>query len=130
LQKPVIALVSDPGRLINNLHFVTDLIPGSGKEALLSVTVVGNPFESEAQAFDKVSQELRQIFPSLSFKPLACYFINRALPERNHLHYGPRLEDVVWDRGIYLAGDQTANPSLNAAMESGRQAAIALLNAR
>ena len=55
------------------------------------------------------------------------YNIRKALPVYEDLRYDMRPEETHYKDRIYLAGDHLLNPSLDAAMRSGRRAAQAVI---
>ncbi len=96
---------------------------------LLSATFLGTPDESDEELAGKVEGTLREWYPE------------RAFPNLEHVH-SDRIEFAQFaqppgifdrlpgnrtrDESVYLAGDYTEASSLNAAMESGRKAALAV----
>ena len=66
----------------------------------------------------------------MKVKYIQHYQINRALPDIHNLKMTVQGEENQLKDNIFLAGDSLMNGSLNAAMESGRLAAEALLEKR
>ncbi|MCC5930088.1 MAG: FAD-dependent oxidoreductase [Cyclobacteriaceae bacterium] len=134
LGEPIIALVPGDEFAINNFCFMSDVSPAYAPEgkALLSVSVNG-VYTDEKELVQRVIMELESLagpnaLQGLTF--LKMYSIARALPVMEDLqfemqHTATRIQD-----SIFLAGDYLLYGSLNAAMYSGRNAAIGLANAR
>ena len=72
-----------------------------------------------------VKSELSRAFgPEVQdWQHLRSYFISRALPSPSPLDMELEDQDVIYQNGIYLAGDYLLNGSLQAALYSGRRAA-------
>ncbi len=129
LNRPMIGLVGDSGYLINNFHFLSDLHASPGKCSILSVTVIGDPSLGEEALLTRIKKEIQELLGIDQHTHLASYPIKNALPRLSKLTYRPDKDALRLGEGIFIAGDQTANPSLNAAMESGYQAAEAVVKA-
>lgn len=132
LDHPLIALVADEDRLINNWCVPSDLVPAYAPEgrSLLSVTLKEIPENlTEEELTQKVAAELRHM-TGLSNWPLefiARYDIPQALPALDLPTYDQQATQHRLTERIFLAGDYLLNASLDAAMRSGRNAALALL---
>ena len=124
--KAKIGLVPGNG-LVNNFHAPTDLHPGFAPEGkhLVSATVVGPRQESDEELEAKVKSELEEL-TSIPHTPLHSYHIRNALPVIDDMQYSMQPTATRIQDNIFLAGDYNLNPSLNAAMLSGRLAAIAV----
>jgi protoporphyrinogen oxidase len=131
LQDNAIALVADTDSPINNFCVLTDVSPAyAKKDHLVSVTLKETPPDHAGpEYYDRIAQELTQLTAyqgAISF--LKRYDIPKALPEISDLKYTlPRTQFTLTD-DIYLAGDYLLNASIDAAMRSGRLAALALLD--
>ncbi len=128
IDRPMLGLV--PGEsLINNFHYATALNPAwapKGKH-LLSATVVG-PQNIEIKELEKrVTEELTSLTKT-NVSHLKTFHIRQALPVIDDMRYSMQPTATKVQDGIFLAGDHLLNPSLNAAMMSGRIAANALIN--
>jgi phytoene dehydrogenase-like protein len=128
LRTPLIALVDEPGSLINNFHEVDSLGPelAPAGQHLLSVTLKDIPTATNAE--EQVMDELRQLTqrPDWKLQPIGRYDIPRALPALDRLQYTySAMQSRLTDR-IFLAGDHLLMGSLDAAMRSGRLAAEAV----
>jgi protoporphyrinogen oxidase len=127
LEEPIIGLVADEKALVNNLYFTTDVIEQEGSGAVLSATVVRQHDLSEAELIEQVKQELKAICRLEELTFLKVFTIKKALPRLKQLKYQPSPEKIKVAEGLYVAGDYTANPSLNAAMLAGKVAANSLI---
>jgi protoporphyrinogen oxidase len=130
LREPIIGLSADPNTLVNNFHYLTDLFKDKTEQEILSVTVVGNTEKTEQELIAAVKAELQTIFGIATGQCINCFEIRKALPVMDELAYEPNLQKVQLAPHLYQAGDHLANPSLNAAMESGKVAAQALIQAQ
>jgi phytoene dehydrogenase-like protein len=128
--KPLIGLLPKNGKLINNLTFISDAAPSyaNNGKALLSVSVNGIDNISEKDLQVKVVHELSEIsgYEADAFSYLKTFYIKNALPKINDLHYDMYASETKIFENIFLAGDYLLNGSLNAAMASGRSAALAV----
>ena len=122
---PIIGLVPNPDSLINNFHFVSDVLPNKKGEHILSVTVLNGDERGPEELAGLVKQDLARDSGIRVKQLVRRYIIPYALPDLSDLRYAPEQADVHYRGNIFLAGDVTANGSLNAAMEAGRVAAEA-----
>lgn len=122
-----IALISDDGNYANNLYAYTDAKTG---KTILSVTTLEYSNKSDAEIIEKIISEVKKYTGALKVNYIQHYRINQALPDIQNLKMTVQKgENQVMDN-IFLAGDSLMNSSSNAAMESGRLAAKALLEKR
>ncbi|MGB5317280.1 MAG: FAD-dependent oxidoreductase [Robiginitalea sp.] len=125
-EEGIIALVSDPDALVNNLHYPF----GQQMEGnpVLSVTVVKKHSLDQRELIQKVREDLERCCGIQTKSFLKHYSIEKALPRRTDLKMElSRPESAVFEN-VFLAGDYLLNASLNAAMASGEAAAHALAN--
>jgi hypothetical protein len=113
---------------------MSDVSPAYAPEgkALLSVSVNGI-YPDENQLVLRITRELESLAGSRALEGLTflkMYAIPRALPVMEDLHYEMQHTATRIQDSIFLAGDYLLYGSLNAAMYSGRNAAIGLANAR
>lgn len=112
----------------------------TGGTALISVSTQGLETVNEAALTERIQQELTDWFgPEVStWRHLRTYHLPHALPS-----YNPSLNDrdsarpglappglarpLKLAESLYQCGDQTAYPSLNAAMQTGREVAEMIL---
>jgi hypothetical protein len=129
IHKPIIGLVADTDRLINNIFYPTSIATEKkGEKELLSVTVVKDHQLEEKALISKVEAELKWLFKIEGARFLKRYQIRRALPALHTLRGN-------WDTGIgkrgadlFFAGDHLLYGSSNAALLSGERAAKAMID--
>ncbi len=123
----IIGLFSDADTLVNNIHYVTDVlsVPG-GSNQILSVTVVKEHGLSEVELLAKVKTELMEHCGLENLDLIRSDSIRKALPNLTSVALESRI--TQYSDSIFLAGDHLANGSINAAMRSGELAANAILN--
>lgn len=109
---------------VHNLAVMSDVAPAyaPGGSSLISVSTQGLERVDEAKLTERIRRELTGGFGSevQQWKHLRSYHIPHALPAYgpNALHKPLKISD-----NLYQCGDQTTYPSLNAAMQTGRQVA-------
>ncbi len=122
----LIALNYGGSRWVNNLAVLTNLSPKLAPEGkhLISVSVVRDTELGERDLQKLVKSELSRAFgPEVQdWQHLRSYFISRALPSPSLFDMELEDQDVIYQNGIYLAGDYLLNGSLQAALYSGRRA--------
>ncbi|MGM0636419.1 MAG: NAD(P)/FAD-dependent oxidoreductase [Bacteroidota bacterium] len=124
LKDGFIGLIPEEKSLVNNFHYEKKLLDGN---YLLSVSVVKNHQLSRDKLLENVIQDLKKYTKIESLTFLRHYHIQKALPKMHQVLYMiPASETQLKDR-IFLAGDQMANGSLNAAMLNGESAAKAII---
>ena len=120
-----IALVADSGKFMNNIYAYKD--EHSGK-TILSVTTLKQSAKSDQEIIELVTEEVIAYTKAKEVKYIQHFRIKQALPSMQNLKMtAPAKETKAMDN-VFLAGDYLLNGSLNAAMESGRLAAEALIN--
>ena len=123
IKKPFIGLIADTQSLINTVFFHTSLqttIPP--KKELVSVTVVKDHGLDTHDLIQVVQQDLFEYCGIENGKFIAHYPIKKALPALTNLSHTPCVTSEI-SNTVFLAGDYTLNPSLNAAMAAGEHAA-------
>lgn len=128
--QPIIGLVPNDTFLINNFVFMTDVSKdySTNGRALLSVSIIKDV--SDIDNLEKlVSLELEVIsgINSEHFEFIMGFKIEGALPITRDLKYAKPSHHHELHDHLFLAGDHLLNGSLNAAMQSGRSAAEALI---
>ncbi len=118
-----IALVADKGKLSNNLYAYKD---ASGKQ-LLSVTTLKHAGKTNEELTQAIEAEVKEYCGIQQIKHIANFRISEALPDLTHLKMTTAPSESQLTDHIFLAGDILFNGSLNAAMESGRLAALGIL---
>ncbi|WP_231184029.1 NAD(P)/FAD-dependent oxidoreductase [Haladaptatus sp. DYF46] len=96
---------------------------------LLSATFLGTPDDSDAELAETVERTLREWYPERTFPDLERVHTDRI--EFAQFAQPPGIFDRLpgnrtHEKSVYLAGEYTEASSLNAAMESGRKAALAV----
>jgi protoporphyrinogen oxidase len=126
--RPLIGLIANQESLVNNIFVHTNLkTMQRGKGDLLSVTVVKNHDLSEYELIHKVKEELLQECGLEDLTYLKTYSIKKALPVLSGLQGTIFPTETRLTNTIFLAGDYLLNGSLNAAMQSGENAAKGLV---
>ncbi|WP_031428897.1 NAD(P)/FAD-dependent oxidoreductase [Flavimarina sp. Hel_I_48] len=128
IQKAIIGLVADTESLINNIFYHTSVkTEAQGARELLSVTVVKPTNLTEKQLVERILADLEKYCKITGATFLKQFTIKKALPDISQLQYEMSPTETQLTNGIFLAGDQLLNPSLNAAMIAGERAAMAVL---
>ncbi|TVR77959.1 MAG: FAD-dependent oxidoreductase [Chitinophagaceae bacterium] len=132
VDRPILLLNADKNSLVNNITVMSD-VSGSysvNGNSLISVTLIGDYRDvNEDKLVEDVKKELSQSFGNVDSWTLAkIYHIRKALPEIDSYIDYPDSESLLNEDGTYNCGDYHLNPSLNAAMKSGRLVAEKILN--
>lgn len=128
IDKPIIGLFHKKSSLINNIFYPSILeTESSGKKHILSVSIVREHNFSESELIEAIKLELKEQANILNCRFLKRYHIAKALPKLENVRYSIPPTETQLMTGIFLAGDQQLNGSLNAAILSGEQAALGLL---
>lgn len=122
LNAPIIGLLTAPDRLVNNYHFVTDLVPHQAQGAVMSVTVVRKHKYTQAELIEEVIREMKSITGLKEFQFLQHFDIPKALPDISDLRSTP--QSMHREGNVYYTGDTTLQGSLNSAMLAGKQTAL------
>jgi phytoene dehydrogenase-like protein len=128
-QKNLLLLNMHRSSAVHNVAIMSDVAPGyaPADQTLVSVSTQGVELFNEATLTEQIRQELTGWFGKgvQQWRHLQTYHIPQALPSYNPaqaglsaIHRPLRLTDT-----LYQCGDQTAYPSLNAAMQTGREVA-------
>ncbi len=130
-ENKLINIVFDPTSTINTFSVLNEVVPsymGQKKGgSLISITLKAalHPDEDVAQAEQDLLRHSKLPSDALTF--LKRYDIRQALPNMQYLSYSYDPSHSRLTDRIFLAGDQQLNGSLDAAMRSGRLAALGLL---
>jgi predicted NAD/FAD-dependent oxidoreductase len=118
--------------LVNNLCVPSQIATGYAPpgRSLISATVLDQQADTTT-LHDEVREQLRGWFGTQvnTWQHLRTYSIATALPNQTSPAFDPPIQPARLDRGVYVCGDYCANGSINGAMQSGRIAAEAILNA-
>jgi phytoene dehydrogenase-like protein len=128
IQAPVIALVADADNPINSFCVLSEVSKSYAPKGktLISVTLKANTDAAPATIAEAIKILVKR--PDLVLEHLASYHIPQALPVVEELRYEiPSTQYALTDR-IILAGDHLLNPSLDAAMRSGRECVDLLMH--
>jgi phytoene dehydrogenase-like protein len=124
IPRDTIALISDPNALANNLYSYRE--SDTGKQILSATVVVpyeGSPEELRLQ----VEKEILRYSGCTKVTFIHTFHIPQALPDADQLRMDAEPSESEVLPNVYLAGDYLFNGSLNAAMQSGRLAAEAII---
>lgn len=124
IPKRTIALISDSGKLSNNLYAYKDYNTGKN---ILSVTTLKHYNMKDEEVIDKITAEVKQYTSASDVRYIQSYRIRHALPDIRNLRHTANRDEIEIMENVYLAGDYLLNGSLNAAMESGRLAAMGIV---
>ena len=129
--KGYIALSFAEDGIINNLAVLSEVASAYAPKGqhLISVSIRNQQGKSDNQIEEEIRRELiaSGYETTREWEYIRNYKIKKALPSISNNAYSRPFEESRIAEGIYLAGDQMLNPSLNAAMESGELAAKALI---
>ncbi len=109
---------------VHNIAVMSDVAPtyAPAGQVLISVSTQGLELLNEAALTSHIRRELTDWFGTdvAQWRHLKTYHIPHALPA-----YGPTAvhQPLRLSETLYQCGDQTAYPSLNAAMQTGREVA-------
>lgn len=131
LSEPILVLNGEPTGIINNMCVPSLVAPSYAPPgaALVSVTVLGNPYQDDRTLEQIVRAQLAEWFGAAvhQWRHLRTYRILHALPEQSPPAL--TLREPQLDPGLFLCGDHRDTASINGAMASGRRAAEAVLAA-
>lgn len=109
---------------VHNMCVISDVAPAYAPtgQALISVSTQGLDVVNEVALADRIRKELTDWFGEevKSWKWLRTYHLPEALPQFNPGQPGVSMAQLKLSERLYQCGDQTAYPSLNAAMQTGR----------
>ncbi len=119
-------LMLNPNRAnaVHNVAVLTDVAPGYAPvgQTLISVSTQGLELVNETALTERIQKELADWYgPQVQlWRHLRTYHLPEALPAYNA---GAVPQPLRVAENLYQCGDQTSYPSLNAAMQTGRQVA-------
>ncbi|MBC7921846.1 MAG: FAD-dependent oxidoreductase [Ferruginibacter sp.] len=126
----LLTLHTDNNSAVHNLCVPSDVAPGYAPDgqALISVSTHGPVIGTDQELAERIRTELTGWYGESvrQWRHLKTYRIPHALPQ-----YRPEdtpLLSLKLNENTYRCGDYTRYPSLNAAMQSGRQVAEAINN--
>ena len=125
INKPIIALNTNPKRLVNNICTINKVAPGYAPQDqfLISLSIVGDSGFSEVDTIKEVRKELSTWFGSATedWQHLHTRKISYALPDQSSVANNISDESLQLRPGLFACGDFQLNGSINAAMQIGRQ---------
>ncbi|MGA9270289.1 MAG: NAD(P)/FAD-dependent oxidoreductase [Lutimonas sp.] len=122
-----IALIAEPGNNVNNLYAYADTSTG---KTILSATALQLGKKSDKEIIDAIRAEVKKYAGCSRANYIQHYRITRALPDIQDLRMTAQPGESQVMENVFVAGDYLLNGSLNAAMESGRLAAQAVVQKR
>ncbi len=122
--KKLLMLNPHPLSVVHHMCVPTDVAPkyAANGESLISVSTQGLELSDEAKLAADIKLELNQWFGVEvdDWRHLRTYHLPHALPQFNA---GAKGESLQLSDYLYRCGDYAAYPSLNAAMQTGREVA-------
>lgn len=127
MNQNMIALNFSKKRLVNNFCVISDIAPGyapSGQH-LISVSLTEIPDGTEQEIAHQIKNELSDSFGDQvqAWELLRSFHLTHALPKVQETRYSVPISETKIRDGLYLAGDQMLNASINASLKSGLLAA-------
>ena len=128
-QTKLLILNTNRSSVVHNIAIMSDVAPAyaPANKVLISVSTQGPQPASETALTEQIKQELTGWFGQevQNWRHLRTYSIPHALPAYNPEQAGEDAlrKPLQLAPNLYQCGDQTAYPSLNAAMQTGREVA-------
>ena len=127
-------LNANPDAYVNNAVQISNISPlyAPRGQHLLSLTVLGDPAESDAEVTRRCREEIAPWFPGKDLsklRHLATYRIRFAQFRQPPGIYEKLPGNVTPIEGLFLAGEYTTSSSIQGAMHSGEHAARAVFDA-
>ncbi len=123
--KPMLTINADADGIVNHVAVLSDVAKGYAPigKSLISATIIGQADLPETAVATAVKNELVRWFGIQvhAWKHLRTYRIPQALPQYPAIKPAPVSTQL--SESIYRCGDYLAYPSLNGAMQSGREVA-------
>jgi hypothetical protein len=130
--RPLIALNTLPGKLVNNIAVMDQISPAYSKtgKSLISVSIISEQqYSGIEELIPKVIDELKFWYAdAVNWKYLKSYNIPYALPNDEHVTNDIQPAKLRLNDHCFICGDHLLNGSINAAMKSGRLAAEAIIS--
>ncbi|AUD00760.1 protoporphyrinogen/coproporphyrinogen oxidase [Spirosoma pollinicola] len=132
-QKKLLLLNTHRSSAVHNVAILSDVAPGYAPtgQTLISVSTQSLVMFDEAELTKKIREELNGWFGEgvQKWRHLRTYHIPHALPDYTPEQAGNDAirQPLQLTDSLYQCGDQTAYPSLNAAMQTGREVAELLI---
>lgn len=122
-----IGLLPQKDALINNIVFIDERKARQEGRYLLSVTVIKKHNLNQEELIKRIKKELKSYVGIQELEFLTHFYILKALPIVQPVEYDIMPSETLLKDGIFLAGDQMLNASVNAAMLSGERAAMGII---
>lgn len=130
--EPILVLDGEGEGPVNNLAVMSNVSAAYAPDdrALVSVSVIGNPSQPDAEVERRVRAHLRRWYGDAAegWQHLKSYRIVHAQPAQPPSTLSPPERPARLADGLYLAGDHRTNASIDGTMRSGRLAAEAVLS--
>ncbi len=126
-----IVLNANADQLINNISFMDHISAeyAPKNQSLIAVSIREKNILENSNVEDRVRNELIKFYPeSTSWKLLAKYQIPYALPNNKSVRNMVESYQMGTQENCYICGDHLLNGSINAAMKSGKEAALEIIN--
>ena len=127
IDQPLIALNTNPQRLVNNICTINKIAKAYAPEGtyLVSVSIIGATDLSHSNLEKAVRKELGTFFGKITqeWKCLHSREVIYALPDQRQVRHQLARDQYKIRDGLYVCGDHLLNGSINAAMQSGRMVA-------
>ncbi|AKD58368.1 amine oxidase [Spirosoma radiotolerans] len=133
--KKLLLLNTHRSSAVHNVAILSDVAPSYAPtgQTLISVSTQGLVMFDEAELTRKIRAELSSWFGQgvQQWRHLRTYHIPQALPAYNPTQAGNdiRRQSLQITDNLYQCGDQITYPSLNAAMQTGREVAERIIEA-
>ncbi|MEW6297612.1 MAG: NAD(P)/FAD-dependent oxidoreductase [Thermodesulfobacteriota bacterium] len=131
VSEPMLVLNGESAGVVNNLCVPSLVAPSYAPPgaALVSATVLGNPYQDDLTLEQVVRAQLVEWFGAAvhRWRHLRTYRIVHALPEQSPPALAVPERPVQLGPGLFICGDHRDTASINGAMASGRRAAEAVL---
>jgi phytoene dehydrogenase-like protein len=129
---PKLLLNANPNAFVNNAVQLSNVSPALAPQGqhLLSATVLGLPELSDADLAARCREDMAPWFPGKDLtraRHLATYRIRFAQFRQPPGSFATLPVNTTTTEGLFLAGEYTQSSSISGAMESGAQAAKAVL---
>ncbi len=128
-----IALNANPDELINNIAFMDHISPlyAPKGQSLIAVSTREKSLPENTSKEDIIRKELLKWYPeSVSWKMLAKVEIPYALPSDKSVRNSIATYKIDAVDNYFMCGDHMLNGSINAAMKSGKEAALEILSSK
>lgn len=129
---PKLLLNANPNAFVNNATQLSNVSPALAPQGqhLLSATVLGLPEMSDADLASRCREDMASWFPGKDLsraRHLATYRVRFAQFRQPPGVFATLPGNTTATEGLFLAGEYTQSSSISGAMQSGEQAAAAVL---